>query len=329
MKKIPRQQAKHFLFDPRIRPELVVKTGEEFLIETEDNLSGFVTSDRSVPSVENLRPYTLREPPEFNPLTGPVFVEGVAKGDLLAVHIKEIVPGEFGSTSIIPGVGPFSDSKRWPELDEPYAHIIKHLPGPSGTTRDGKAVFADGIIWDLRPFIGTIGVAPDRELPTSLYGQGTWGGNWDCRDIKEGSTLYLNCFHEGGLLFVGDVHGTQGDTEFSGVANETKADVVLSCQVIKNKEIPYPRIETDDSIIALFATKPLEDAVRTAITYLMEWMIHEYDVTPREAYLRITTDPDFRVNVYQMVRVGWINYTVGAKYPKGHLKCRSVRLPEE
>ena len=65
------------------------------------------------------------------------------------------------------------------------------------------------------------------------------------------------------------------------------------------------------------------EAVKTAITLLMEWMITEYDVTPRESYLRITTDPDFRVNVYQMVRVGWINYTVGAEYPKKHLNRRS------
>ncbi|MBW2057535.1 MAG: acetamidase/formamidase family protein [Deltaproteobacteria bacterium] len=319
MKRIPRERANHFLFDPRIPPQLVVEPGERFVIETEDNLSGFVTSGGSVPDMENLRPRTLREPPEFNPLGGPVFVEGATRGDLLAVHVEEVVPGEVGSTSIIPGVGPFSDSKRWPELDEAYAHMIRHIPGPSGTTRDGKAVFADGVVWDLRPFIGTIGVAPDREVPTSLYGQGRWGGNWDCRDIKEGSTLYLNCFHDGGLLFVGDVHGTQGDAEFSGVANETKAEVVLSCEIIRKKQISYPRIETPDSIIALFATRPLEDGVKTAITYLMEWMIEEYELSPREAYLRIATDPDFRVNIYQMVRVGWINYTVGAQYPKSHL----------
>ncbi len=320
MKKISREFAKYFLFNSKIPPELIVKPGERFLLETEDNLSGFVTSSASIPSNENLKPYTLRDPPEFNPLTGPVFLEGATRGDLIAVHIEEIIPSEFGATSIIPGVGPFSDSKRWPELDKPYAHIIKHVPGPSGTTRDGKAIFGEGIVWDLKPFIGTIGVAPDREVQSSLYGQGTWGGNWDCRDIKEGSTLYLNCYHEGGLLFVGDVHGTQGDTELSGVANETKANVVLSCHVVKNKQIPYPRIEKEESIIALYATKPLEDAVKTAITYLIEWLISEYAITCREAYLRITTDPDFRVNVYQMVRVGWINYTVGAEYPKKFLK---------
>jgi amidase len=322
MKRIPMERANHFLFDPMIKPEIVVKPGEKFVLETEDNFLGFVTSNESIPSNENLQPYTLREPPEFNPLAGPVFIEGVSSGDLLAVHIEEITPWKFGSTSITTGVGPFSDSKKWPELDEPYSHIIQHLPGPSGTTTDGKANFSDGVLWDLRPFIGTIGVAPDREVPSSLYGQGPWGGNWDCRDIKEGSTLYLNCYHEGGLLFAGDVHGTQGDCELSGVANETKAEVILSCEVIKNKRIPYARIEKKESIICLYAAKPLEDAVKTAITCLLGWMVSEYGLSPREAYLRITTDPDFRVNVYQMVKVGWINYTVGAEYPKKYLQHR-------
>ena len=41
------------------------------------------------------------------------------------------------------------------------------------------------------------------------------------RDIKVGTKAYLNCYHEGGLLYVGDVHGSQGDTEFYGTTDET------------------------------------------------------------------------------------------------------------
>jgi acetamidase/formamidase len=322
MKKVSRSRAKSYLFESKIPPALAVKPGERFLLETEDNFAGFVTSDASIPSLENLAPHSLRDPPEFNPLCGPVYIEEADRGDLLVIHIEEITPWEFGATSIVPGLGPFADSRKWPELDQPYSHIIRHLPGPSGTTRDGKAVFSEEVVWELRPFIGTIGVAPDREVATSLYGQGPWGGNWDCRDLKEGSTLFLNCYHKGGLLFVGDVHGTQGDTELSGVANETKANVVLSCEIIKDKRIPYPRIIKKESIVALYAARPLEDAVKTSIQYLMEWLISEFDMSLREAYLRITTDPDFRINVYQMVKVGWINYTVGAEYPRKYLQCQ-------
>ena len=33
------------------------------------------------------------------------------------------------------------------------------------------------ISWPITPFIGTLGVAPDREVTTSLDGQREWGGN--------------------------------------------------------------------------------------------------------------------------------------------------------
>ena len=71
-------------------------------------------------------------------------------------------------------------------------------------------------------------------------GQGSWGGNMDCREIREGSTIYLNCYHDGGLLFVGDVHGSQADTEFYGIADETRAEVTLSCEVDQGEETSKP-----------------------------------------------------------------------------------------
>ena len=50
-------------------------------------------------------------------------------------------------------------------------------------------------------------------------------------------TLLYNSYLEGGLLYVGDMHGGQGDTEFTGIADETRATIRLSCRVIKNKKI--------------------------------------------------------------------------------------------
>ncbi len=174
----------------------------------------------------------------------------------------------------------------------------------------------------MKPFIGTIGIAPDVEVETSGLGQGVWGGNWDCRDIKEGSLVYLNCFHKGGLLHLGDVHATQGDGEWSGVANEVRAEVTLNCDVIKNKKIPYARIEKNESVISLYASKPLEDAVNKAITYLLEWLVNEYGMDPRDAYIQITINPGFRINIYQMVALGKLQYTVGAEFPKKYLRLK-------
>lgn len=38
----------------------------------------------------------------------------------------------------------------------------------------------------------------------------------DVRDLSQGSTVYLNSYNEGGLLFAGDVHASQSDSEYTG-----------------------------------------------------------------------------------------------------------------
>jgi acetamidase/formamidase len=79
------------------------------------------------------------------------------------------------------------------------------------------------------------------------------------------------------------------------------------------------RLEKKDSIIALYSFRPLENAVEASIINLMEWMVKEYGVSERDAYMHTCINPDFRVNVYQMVRIGRIQYTVGAEMPRKYL----------
>jgi acetamidase/formamidase len=320
MKRLPREKNQRHVLDRAVVPSLEVEQGEQFVVETEDAMSGRIRSAADLRTRERMLPMSGFEPPLGNPLAGPIYVRGVSRGDVLAVHIERIVPDSQGVTTIRPGIGALADSQKWSQIHAgEYTHVIRHEAGPSGTTRDGTAVYLDGVRWNMAPFIGTVGVAPEVEVETSVFGQGVWGGNWDCRDIKEGSVVYLNCYNEGALLYLGDVHGTQGDGEWSGTANETRAEVTLSCSAIKNKRIPYARIEKEHSIIALYAARPLEDAVNTAITYLLEWMVEEYNLSPRDAYLRIALNPEFRINVYQLVAMGKLQYTVGAEYPRDEL----------
>ena len=308
-----------YTFDYTKKTVLTVECREHFTIETEDALSGIIETEEVLLCPENLKPLSDYDPPMYNPVTGPVFIIGVEKGDLLKVKIEKIIPGEIGVTGIFYGAGPFCESNKWPELGKAYTKITKHTKGPSGTTRDGKVIYNEKIAWDIAPMVGTIGLAPEVEIHSSLVGKGPSYGNWDCRDIKEESILYLNSYHTGGLFFLGDVHAGQGDGEFSTCGNDTKAEVQLSCEVVKNKRIPYARIEKKDSIIALYSDKPLEDAVEQAIDNLMEWMIEDYNMKPRDAYVLITINPEFRINVYQMAKLGRIQYTVGAEFPKKYL----------
>jgi len=318
-KRLSRNSELGYLFDYNKKPVLTVEEGESFIVETEDNLSGLIKSDKD-PLVENLKHFTKYDPPKFNPVHGPIYIKGAGKGDLLEVSIEKIIPAEIGFSTIDPEAGPLCDNKKWPELGEAYIKVLKNIPGPSGTTRDGKVIYNEYISWDLEPMIGTIGVATEYEIHGTLNGQTPCCGNWDCKDIKEGSKLYLNCFHDGALLFLGDVHASQGDTEWTCSANEVKAEVSLSCKVIKNKKIPYARIEREESIIQLFADKPLEDAVHRAITNLMSWMVEEYGVKAKDAYIMISCSPEFKVKVYQMVKSPNLPYVVGAEILKKYLK---------
>ena len=42
-------------------------------------------------------------------------------------------------------------------------------------------------------------------------------------------------------------------------------------------------------------------------------------VDKRESYMHVCINPEFRVNIYQMVRIGRIQYTVGVEIPKKYL----------
>src|SRR5262249_22903811 len=219
-----------------------------------------------------------------------------------------------------PKRGPLGESTRWPELSGDYTtKVFRHTPGPSGTTRDGTLHFSERLSWPITPFVGTLGVAPDREVATSLDGQGDWGGNLDIRDAAAGNRLFLPIFHDGARFYLGDVHASQGDTEFTGTAAETKATVRLRLDLIKGKRFPSLRIEKPDALVAVHAYRPLEVAVETATLHLMDWLITEYGFTPTDAYCLVSTCPDFRINVYQMCKVAKLNYVAGAEIPKRYL----------
>ncbi|GIW81276.1 MAG: acetamidase [Gemmatales bacterium] len=319
MQRIGREDARKYAFDWRDEPLLHVQCGEVFEVETYDASTGYFKSaeDKAIPAK---RPGFDRVPPLANPIAGPILVEGAEKGDVLVVDIEQITVDDYSWIAIGPGRGPLGRSTRWPELSSEYTtKILRHSPGPSGTTTDGTVHFSERISWPVTPFIGTLGVAPDREVTTSIDGQGEWGGNLDIRDVAPGNRIFLPIFHSGARFYLGDVHASQGDTEFSGTAAETKATVRLKLDVIKNKRIPWMRIEKPTSIVSVFCASPLDLAVETATINLMDWLITEYGFSPTDAYCLVSTCPDFRVNVYQMCKIAKLRSVAGAELPKKYL----------
>jgi acetamidase/formamidase len=319
MQRITRDQARKYAFDWRDEPLLRVRCGESFAIETFDASTGYFKSpqDKAIPGK---RPGFDRSPPLANPIGGPVWLEGAEPGDTLVVNVEEILVEDYSWIAIGPRRGPLGESTRWPELSSEYTtKIFRHLPGPSGTTRDGTLQFNERLSWPITPFIGTLGVAPEREVTTSLDGQGEWGGNLDIRDVAPGNRIFLPIFHPGARFYLGDVHASQGDTEFTGTAAETQATVRLHLDLIKGRRVPWLRIEKPASIVAVYAFRPLEVAVETATFHLMDWLITEHHFTPTDAYCLVSTCPDFRINVYQMCKLAKLNYVAGAEIPKRYL----------
>jgi amidase len=319
MQCIVREQARKFAFDWRDQPLLRVKPGETFEIETWDASSGYFKTpdDKAIPGK---RPGFDRSPPQANPIGGPVYVEGAQRGDTLSVKIERIQVEGYSWIAVGPRRGPLGDSARFPDCSADYTtKIFKHTPGPSGTTTDGTLHFSDKIAWPITPFVGTFGVAPDREVTTSIDGQGDWGGNLDIRDACPGNTILLPIYHEGALFYLGDVHASQGDTEFTGTAAETQSTVRLKLELIKGKRVPFVRIDKPESIIALDFYRPLEVAVETATIRLVDWLVSDYGFKPVDAYCLVSTCPDFRINVYQMCKIGKLSYVAGAEIPKRYL----------
>jgi acetamidase/formamidase len=319
MKRITREQARKYAFDWEDEPLLRVEPGESFEVATYDASTGYFksTADKAIPA---RRPGFDRSPPLANPIGGPVWLQGAERGDTLVATIESILVDDYSWTAIGPRRGPLGESTRWPQLSSEYTtKIFRHTPGPSGTYADGTLHFNERISWPITPFVGTFGVAPEREVATSLDGQGEWGGNLDIRDAAAGNRLLLPVFQPGALFYLGDVHASQGDTEFTGTAAETMAVVRLNLDLIKGKRVPWLRIEKPDSLVAVFACRPLEVAVETATIYLMEWLISEYAFTPADAYCLVSTCPDFRINIYQMCKLGKLNYVAGAEIPRRYL----------
>jgi acetamidase/formamidase len=319
MQHIPRDLARKYAFDWRDEPLLRVGPGESFTMETWDASTGYfkTPADKAIPG---RRPGFDRSPPHANPIAGPVYVEGAERGDTLVVVLEDILVGDYSWIAIGPRRGPLGESTRWPELSGDYTtKIFRHSPGPSGTTRDGILHFSDRIKWPITPFIGTLGTAPDREVTTSLDGQGDWGGNLDIRDACPVNRIHLPIYHSGALFYLGDVHASQGDTEFTGTAAETTATVRLHLELIKGKRGSWMRIEKPDSIVAVHANRPLEVAVETATVQLIEWLIAEYGFSPTDAYCLVSTCPEFRINVYQMCKIGKLSFVAGAELPKRYL----------
>lgn len=318
--RLPAEKAVLTEYGAHLEPELRVSLGERFVVETNDNWFNSV-KEAGLPETDK-PPTQARQYLRVNPLAGPIYVNGVEAGDALVVDLEAIDIRDWGWTGTVPGFGPLAGTIGWEELQGPWATIIRHVPGPSGSFRDGEAVMTldRESRWPLAPFIGTLVTAPERGIENSLIGQGPWCGNIDCREIAPGSKIFINSTHEGGLLFMGDVHGSQADSELSGMADETAAHVTLKCDVLKNKKIPgVCRVEKPDSLIQVESARNagnIDRAVNNTFLYMIDWLRGDYGISKAEAYMHMTANSLVRSHIYQAT-TGF--FVCGVEFPKACL----------
>ena len=322
MQTIARDDATVYELDPAAEPLITVDQGKSFKIETWDAFEGKIFENGvgsfSVDDVPQLQ----TGPPGFeaNPVGGPIYVKGAEPGDVLAVTIEEVAP-ERGYTTTIDGFGNLDPLKGWDDCQGNRAHMVDLEPGPSGTMADGRAQMeVDGSTreWPLNPHIGTIATAPARTVQEPLTTQGSWGGNMDVRDVAAGATVYLNLYNEGRLLYAGDVHASQSDSEYTGIAVETIAEIVLSVEIVDDVVVPGVfRVENDKHVIHIDseanAGSP-DRALNNCFIATIGELVDNHGFSEREAYLHMSVNSGIEARVYQFVQPGF--FTFGVKLDK-------------
>ncbi len=252
----------------------------------------------------------LRDRQGSHIITGPIHVEGAEPGDVLAIEILSVeTRANWGINSTGARSGVFSTSypgfrEGDPALDIPPEsgrHVI-HTGMADGVE---VAFLADDIHVPLEPFMGILAVAPDPVMgqpgvsAPGVQGStppGAFGGNLDVKHLKAGTTVYLPVFHPGGLFYVGDPHGAQGDGEVSGTAIEQSLTGTFRLSVHKDRSIDAPMAENDEHYILMGIDIDLDRATRHAVRAVVDFLVEEKGLTPAKALSLASIAVDFRIN---------------------------------
>ncbi len=142
-----------------------------------------------------------------------------------------------------------------------------------------------GIVIPLKPFFGSMGVAPAAELGrVSSNPPGKHAGNLDNKDLGVGSTLFIPVFVPGALFEVGDGHAAQGDGEVDQTAIETSLRGRIQLTVRKDLKLTWPRAETASDYISMATDPDLTIATKVAIQEMVDFVASTMRMTKHEAY---------------------------------------------
>ncbi len=296
----------HHGWDNAFAPVATVAPGDEMFFETVDASGGQLSPASTVADVAAMD-FGL-----VNPVTGPIRVEGAMPGDALRVTILEFAPSGWGWTALIPGFGLLAD-----QFAEPALHLWTY-----DTATMAPAAHGPGGRVPLKPFCGTVGVAPGEAGLHSIVPPRRVGGNMDVRDLSAGTVLYLPIEVEGALFSVGDTHAAQGDGEVCGTAIESPMGVALRFEVEKGAAPAFPRFETAGPVtrhldqagyhVTTGIGPDLFQAARDAVAGMIDLLGAAHGLSAAEAYMLCSTVADLRISEI----VDQPNWVVGFYFPK-------------
>ncbi len=296
------------------KPALRIKSGdivdvETMLTNTPTGLASLGVKPADIPQA--LRDIVAQDTgalrgPGGHILTGPIYIEGADSGDVLEVRLLSI---NLASDYAYNGCRGFI-----PELCGPpntRVSTLVHLDRDHMT-----AEVAPGIVVPLRPFFGSIGVAPAPALGrVSSNPPSRHAGNLDNKELVAGTTLYIPVFVKGALLEIGDGHAAQGDGEVDQTAIETNLRGRVQLVVRKDMKLEWPRGETPTHWIAMGTDTSLVVATKTAIREMVKLLQEKKKgITETQAYqaasmaadLHITELVDGNVGVHMMIAKSYL-----------------------
>jgi acetamidase/formamidase len=214
-----------------------------------------------------------RRGPGGHILTGPVFVEGAEPGDALEVKILSI---DFALDYGYNGCSGFLPENCDRSVPQKIIAIDK---------KRMTAEFKPGIVIPLRPFFGSMGVAPAPDAGrVSSNPPGRHAGNLDNKELVAGSRLFIPVFVRGALFEIGDGHAAQGDGEVDQTAIETSLRGRVQLTVRKSMALNWPRAETATDYISMAADPDLKVATSTAIQEMVDFLAATRGLSKHVAY---------------------------------------------
>ena len=218
-------------------------------------------------------------------LTGPVYIEEAEPGDVLEVQIDKItldVPYAYNGFG--PTTGIFQD-----EYPYPRTKII-----PLDRQRM-IGEFAPGIEIPLKPFFGSMGVAPPGEGKLNSAPPWIHAGNMDLKELTAGAKVYIPIHQKGALFEVGDGHAGMGNGEIDVTALETSLTGTFTFVVHKGMSLRWPRAETPQSYITMGFNEDLNKATDLAAREMIDFLMTEKHLSRDDAYMLTSVAVDLDI----------------------------------